>query len=766
MNAPRIQVLLSLLIVGCLPVEGLRVERQAVSAAVSAPELPPTAGAAGLDAAMDTQLRINKTTLLENKSDKNRIDAATLLLFSEDPAAREIVLDVLRRTDNPQARAAVCEALNPARVGQKLLKNKDDFVKPLIAILTSEEDAAIAKRAAEATLLFGYSQVQQDLDKAATDRSLSVNVRMNVIYALKRHPDIQAVAKLISLLESPDPAIVEAARAALVSVGIPVSQDAVAQRQMLTELQQRGPEAFLHERLVRQETRVRELETDLSDWQKRYLASLSDLHDSLPNDAAKNVFLAQQLNSPEIVVRSWALDKLLELRNAKGTLKLSELEPILSALISDPSRQVRLKTARVLALMGELNTSKPLLEQLRAEPDEQIKREILVALGEACYAGSMATAGYKVPEEVRKETLDWAVKFLNDADTEKVRSGAAIIGKLLEQDGLKPEDVDRYLKALSTRYAQSGPGADAGVRGYLLGAMARLCATRSTCREQAVKLYAGLFEQALADKADVVRQNAVDGCVNVDKPGALRKLRENMTADSSVAIRQKLVDLAGEIGGSQDLDWLAEKVGVAGEGEAVWQAMLKIFKRSDLAVLANWAVKIDVLAAAGKAAVEQRIAFFTLVEQRAQSENGPELLKMARMSLAQLYVVSNNLKQASEYLKTLLGVAVAGEEKQQLQSQLLRVYLGLASMDQASDLVSKCLSAKDLDLSSDGFLVKAIEDYLNNPAATDPGVLLGMLQQVKVRDPETLRTWRALLNRWSERFAKARKIEDGGRTNN
>jgi HEAT repeat protein len=97
---------------------------------------------------------------------------------------------------------------------------------------------------------------------------------------------------------------------------------------------------------------VRELETDLSAWQKRYLTALGNVHDSLANDAAKNAFLAQQLSSPEIIVRSWALDKLQELRYAKGTLKLSELEPILSALISDPSRQVRLKTARVLALMA------------------------------------------------------------------------------------------------------------------------------------------------------------------------------------------------------------------------------------------------------------------------------------------------------------------------------------------------------------------------------------------------------------------------------
>ena len=47
------------------------------------------------------------------------------------------------------------------------------------------------------------------------DPSLSVTARINVIYAMRRHPDKQAVAKLFSLVESPDPQIVEAARSAL-----------------------------------------------------------------------------------------------------------------------------------------------------------------------------------------------------------------------------------------------------------------------------------------------------------------------------------------------------------------------------------------------------------------------------------------------------------------------------------------------------------------------------------------------------------------------
>jgi HEAT repeat protein len=761
MNAPRVHILLSFLIVCGWPAGA----PWGAPSALGAQELPQMTAETGPDGEMDMQLRINKTALLEGKNDKNRMDAAAVLLADEDPRARQILLDVLRRTDAPQARAAVCDALNAWRVAQKPLKSPEDFIKPLIAILTSVEDPLIAKPAAEATLLFGYSQVQQDLETAVMDTSLSVNVRMNIIYALKRHPDRQAVAKLISLLENPDPQIVEAARTALNSIGIAVSLDPAARQQMVADLRKRGVEAFLRERVIWQETRMRELETDLAAWQNRCLAAMGGQYDSLTDEAAKTTFLGQKLSSPEIAVRSWALDKLQELRKGTGKLKLTDLEATLLKLISDPSKEVRFRTARLLAVVGELNVAPSLLKQLKAEPDDQVRRELLVALREACYVGSLATAARKVPDEVRRETLEWAVRFLNEADVEKVRSGAEVIGKLLEQDGLKPEEVDRYLTALSERYALTGAAADPGMRAYLLSAMVGLCSPRSTCRERAVKLYSAAFEQALTDKAEVVRLNAMDGLVNTYKSGAIRKLREIMANDPSVAVRQKLVDLAGEYGVPQDLDWLAEKLGVTGEGDSAWQAVQKIWKRSDLAVLADWKQKIDGLAAAGKVTAEQRIAFFSLVEQAAKSEKKADVLKDAQTRLAQLYMASSNFKQASEYWRGLLDVAATAEERRQVRGQLLRAYLGLASMDQVADLISKGLSAKDLDLGPTGFVVKSIEEYLNSPTTTNPSVLLDVLKQVKVSDPGTLQQWRALLSGWSERFAKAKKSDDTDRIN-
>lgn len=756
MSVPRLHILVALFLLAyCLPWG-------------RAEELPPLAGDAGETNPIDTQLRINKTALLENKNDKNRIDAATLLLFSDNPAAREILLDVLRRTDNPAARAAVCEALNPKRTWQRPLKNKEDFIKPLIAIVT-EQDFTLAKLAAEATLIFGYSQVQQELEGAAVDPSVSANAKVNVIYALKRHPDKQAVAKLIVLLDSSEAPVAEAARSALASIGLVVSSDPAVRRQMLAELQQRGTEAFLRERLIRQETRLRELETDLDTWQTRYLKALDSLYNAIAvtDDAAKSAFLAQQLSAPETRVRLWGLDKLEELRRGTSRLKLSEpLQAVLLSLISDPSRQVRSKMARLLNLMGELNAAKPLLDQLKIEQDDLVRREVFTALGGACYFASLPTAGQKVPDEVRKETLEWAVKFLGDTDADKARSGADVIGKLLEQEGLKPEEVEKYLTALVERYAQAAGGTDQGLRGYLLGAMAGLCANRSICRVQAAKMYGGLFEQALGDPVVVVRQTAVDGLVNIDNAAALRRLRKDMLADPSVLVRKKLIDVAGEAGGAQDLEWLVEKLGLPDEGEAAWQGMLKIFRRSSTTVLMDWMARMEGPALTGKVLAEQKISFLTLIEQKGQSEGNTDLVRGAQKSLVQVYVAGNNLKQAAEYLKILVNTAAGEKEKQRLRSQLLTVYLVSSSIDQACEIVGNFLAEKNLDLGADGMVVKPVEDYLEDIGNGDPEILLGALQQIKVSDPDVARTWRALVSRWAERFARARKIEDSERISN
>lgn len=757
MNAPRPHILILLLIAVCVRTVCAQ-DTSPVATEVAVPANP-----------VDAQLQLNKTAL-ENQSPQHRLAAAILLLTSEVPEARTILLDELSRADNVQARAAVCEALSPTRVWSQPIKNREDFIKPLIAVIVSEQDFATVRLAAEATLAFGYDQVGPELEKAIADPSLSAAAKTNIVYTIRRHPDKLAVARLFSLVENPNPVIVEAARSQLAVLGFVVNPDPAVRQRTLQDLQGRGAEAFLRERVIRQEIRMRENDAEREAWQKKYLTALGTLYSLQGDEAAKAKFLATYLGAQEARVKIWALDRLEELRQGTGTSKarFSEIEASLIPLISDPSRDVRLSTAKRLAVMGqELNVAKPLLDQLNVETEEPIRREILVALREVCYVASLATTGRNVPEEIRSGTLVWAVRFLSDPDAEKARIGGETIGKLLEQDGLKPEDVNSYLKALADRYSQVDPASDTGLRGYLLGAMSGLCSSRSACRELATKHFSGFFEQALADKTDAVRQIAVDGLVNVsvDKAGVLRRLRTDLGSDPSPVIRVKLIGLAGETGAAQEITWLMEKLSVSGEGDAAWQSILKILRRSNSVVLAEWAAKIKSPAMVGKITSEQQISFFSLAEQKAQAENKADLLKESQVNLANLYFDSGNLKQASEYLRILLPGATA-EERPQLQGRLLNAYLILGSVDHACELLANYLSAKDLDLGPEGSVVKIVEAYLNSPTAVNPAALLDGMQKIPVADPKVVQAWQVLVNGWTERYAKAKKTEDNGKTNN
>jgi hypothetical protein len=147
MNTKQLYLALTvlLLVVGC------------EQADVSRDKVLSVEGAA-TEAELSMELKIYKSTLLENKSEQLRIDAATVLLFSEEPLAREILLEVLKQFENIAARVAVCKALSQARASAESIKRREDFITPLFDILNTETDDS-AKSAAEAILIFEYDQI-------------------------------------------------------------------------------------------------------------------------------------------------------------------------------------------------------------------------------------------------------------------------------------------------------------------------------------------------------------------------------------------------------------------------------------------------------------------------------------------------------------------------------------------------------------------------------------------------------------------------------
>jgi hypothetical protein len=277
--------------------------------------------------------------------------------------------------------------------------------------------------------------------------------------------------------------------------------------------------------------------------------------------------------------------------------------------------------------------------------------------------------------------------------------------------------------------------------------MAGLCA-QGTYKAEAAKVFKPLFEKAMSDQTNnLIREAAVDGIIYIDKTNALNTLKKDSINDSSVIVKKKIIDLAGDVGGQEDLVWLGEKLATAsGEGEAAWQAMLKIFKRSGADVMGEWLTKLAAENAQGKITNEQRIAFLEMTVRKADGENKLELLKTVRQELASSYIANSNFELAAECLGKLREAAKTDQEKGEILNKLLEVYLKWPNVKNAADLVYNSLLEKDLEPNS--VIVQSIDSYLNTPPeGGDPKALL--VELAKIRVPEQRPKWMQRMELWT-----------------
>jgi HEAT repeat protein len=736
MSSKRVYLVILILVITC---------RQA-SFAQEKPPVPAQSAPANVE--LDPQLKVNKDALLNGS-----VDAATVMLFHEDPKAREILLDALKQSENSPARMAVCKALIQARVSKKAVKNDQDFIEPLLGVFDTKIDAE-AQLAAEATLIFEYDKIREPLEKIFTDPKKPVKTKINAIHALKLRLDMMATIRLIELVDDSEKQVSVEAENALHSLGIPVGDDPETRKQNINAIKQQGQVAFLRTQLIRQDAQMRAERAALDLWQRRYKSELDKRYESISDDAARGDFLATYLVDTETIVRLWALDKAYKWRVAPGSKLPEKLGPILIKLISDSDRDVRLITAELLALMPKLNSASPLLAQLGSEQDDQVKTKLLVALGGACSNAILSNPTVKIsPEmrEIRKQTLEWAAKFLFEENTEKAKNGAEVIKKLLNRDGLEPKEVDRYLGLLSERYNKQKDDPDGVLRGELLNEMAALCAQDSTCREKAAKVFENLFVEALRDESNFVREAAVDGLTYINKTNTLKMLRTEFVNDPSITLRKKIIALANEVGGKEDLNWLAEKVGLNSESEPAWQAMLKIFNGSDVGVLKEWMDKLILQSGKFKLSDEQKIDFLEIAENaKGNSEYMPEI----RKRLAGLYYKTAQYEQATDYLGILYDMAQTPEDKKAILPNLLDACLRGAKPERAAVLVKNCLTEGDLDPNS--IVVQTIDNYFSKPpVGADPNEVFKVLVAIKV--PQSRPQWNRQLKNWTDLLGKAKE---------
>ena len=744
----RLHILLLLLIIGC----------QQTGAGA---DKPVVAGQTSVEAAaLSTQLRIYQRVLFEGADESIRVDTAAEILASEDPLARQVLIDALNQAESSIARIAVCKALSRTRTGEQDISNKQDFIQPLVTVLTTE-DSQEAEAAAQACLIFDYDQIAEPLDKMVTDATLPIHARVNAVNALRLQPDKEAIIKLVQVLDDPEKRVVAAARNALETSGVPLGTDARSRAEIIKALRSTGMDDFLRSWVARQGDEMRKMQAEVESWRRLYLEALGAIYNSQSDDAAREEFLAQCLGDEKPPVVLWGLGKAADWR--KGTskkLSIKQIEPILVKLLANPNKDVRFQTASLLSLIGDLDCASQLLEQIKVEEDDEVKMQMFVALGVAC---SPAAPG-KVTPEIRKQALVLAKEYLAEEDPVKARRGAEVTKKLLERDGMAPQVVAEYLGALENRYDQEKNNSDGTLRGQLLSTMAALCA-QSAYKTEAASRFEGAFDEAIdpgRNEHDSVREAAVNGLIYIDETKALGKFRADARhSDSSGVIREKIINLAGKVGGQKDLDWLWGKIGATEQSELAWQAMLKIFMRSEAAVLWEWMTeKLD--ADKARLSDDQRISFLEIAERKAGGENSVEMLGDIRAKLALLYRESGNFERAEEALQLLLAGKTPQSPKDAVLADLLDVYLRWPKTPEAAKLLNNRLKNEDLQRNSP--LAATIERYLDEspPAAEREAVLRKLLRAV--RTPEDRVIWQEMEKHWKERLDESVKLDKGGET--
>ncbi|MBN1804513.1 MAG: hypothetical protein JW837_04635 [Sedimentisphaerales bacterium] len=748
MSTKRLYLILLMLAIGCQQV-GIGVNKAVFAAGAT--------GGTSTKAQPD-ELELFKNSLLTDPSEQIRVKAAAVMLDSDNPVARTILLETLKDEKNSAARIAVCKAFIKAGLSNKIIKNRNDFIQPLLGMLSTENPEE-SQLTAETMLIFEYNEIGESLEGITTDASKPVQMRINAVNALKLRRDVQATIKLLRLVDDQEKLVSAAAENSLRSLGMPVGENYWVRQQNISELQSKGRDEFEREWIIRQENQMRQLKGEVTKWQDKFLSALDTIYEGISDDAARGEFLKVHLGDSDARIKKWALDKVIKWQFASGTPKLpTELEPVLLSLIADPDKEVKLKTLG-LTILRRMDSAEPLLAQLKTETDDQVKVALLDALGGACSNALLVTPA-KISPETRKQALQFAESFLAEADTAKAQKGAEVLGKLLEPNGLKPEELEVYLGLFVKRYTQQKEKPDSALRGKLLRAMADLCMQHRSSRLLATKLFEPLFVESLGDPTDFVRETSVDGLINIDKAGALKRLRSKFFDDPSETIRKKLINLAGEVGGKEDLSKLAEKIGSNSESGPAWQAMLKIFDGLDSAAIKEWVDLLTGQESKAKLSNDQKITFLKKAEAKANGD--PKILESVTEKLGDLYYTTNQFERAVEYLNRHYTTASTAEVKNSILPKLIDASLRDSKIEIVVNLTGESLAKEDLGPES--IIIVSIDNFMNKPSGANPDMVLAALREVKF--PGARPKWQQWLNGWASRLGKSKeedKPKDGAK---
>lgn len=755
MGLKRLFLSLLILIIGCQhvsvePVKAGQIEENQGNPVITTSSIETEPDDA-IETELDDQLELNRHLLLNDANIDVRTRTAGVLLSSKNPNSRKILLDTLSLKDNSAARIAVCRALIQTRTSQEEISGKDDFIQPLLNMLSTEVDEE-ALFAADGILIYRYEEVGRLLDELVTNNEVPIRTRINAIGALKKFPEKDAIIRLIKLVDDPEKQVAAEAEKALRSSGFQVGTSNSERKKIINELQNKEIVEVFGDLLIYKEEQIRQLQAELESSKKFILALLEKNYRGISDNTEKGKFLVEYLKDPKPEVKLWVLGQIeIEKRSTNPIELPEEIKPVLLNLISSQNRNVRLKTAELLINMGDLNSASELLAQLNVELDEQVKGQLLDTLGWVCFYALSPSPPFKVSPEVRMQALEKSEEFLVEDNVQKALIGTRVMKKLLERNGLKPDVITQKLNSIEQRYQRQIDEPNESLRSSLLDAMSGLVADSSACKVQASKLFEPIFQKALSSETVSIREAAVTGLANMDEVMALKLLRLQFTNDPSPIISAKMIDIANRIGGTEDLVWLWAKISSNSESPSAWQAMLRIFNDSETDILKVWANKLTV--EQNRLFDTQKIAFFKIAETKVEIEDKPQI----REILADLLLSANQYEPAAGYFIELYNTAQTSKEKEEILPKLLDSCLRCSNIEILNSLVIEHLSKAEI-ISSDNIVVLSIDNYMSDVSViSDKGEILKILSGISVSDNVN---WKKHLQRWNNIYGATQEAEE------
>jgi len=703
----------------------------------------------------DTQLEINKLALLTGTTEQMRIMAANKMLQSQDPRAREAVLEVLKSPENAEARAAVYKVLSQSRgSSDREIPDKEQFIEPLLDTI-KEIEQPIFPLAAEALLIYDYNTVGFPIETLACDTTLDVPIRLNAMYALKLRLDKRAPMTMIRLMDDPEPRVSEAAKEILDATGIPVGDSPVDRARDVEELKRKSMDEFLKDWVFRQDKRLQVERAQVQMWKHLYRDVLNK-HYIQAETSGREDLLLDHLKASQSFRKLWAIDKVYKWRTQANTELPDSLTPVLKSLISDSNNLVRLNAATQLYTIIKIDSADVLIQQLDIEKEANVRTELFAALGEACRT---ALAAEGVPDEIKAKTLELAAKFLAEPTADQAVKGADVISRLLEKNGLAEKDIDIYLGLLKTRFEREMAG-NVVIRTNLLRKMALLCANPSGCKKQARVLYKPIFDSSIEDKSPLVREEAIQGLFGIDSIEALKAIRAKLVNDSSANVRARVIALAKDAGTTEDLEWLNAKIDAGTEADATWQAILEILSRSEVKRLESLYERFTALRTQGKLTNSQWQDFLEVAQAKAAGRT--KLLIKIHKAFADFSIETGALERAREHLMSL-GELLDGKGKAGVRVRLLGLELQSGRVEEVSAILSTELKVRDLS-DSDG-LVMAVNAFLADESeGKDPRAIVhSVLKAVLVSEPRP--KWEKIKATWLSVEAQALNKDTAPDTN-